>query len=73
MGKIRQKLKETINVNALSEKKLKCIINIHESGERELKLSRPNRVLIKNYHAFRTALLKESIRKQVPELDDQEI
>ena len=61
-----------IDVYTLSQNKINCIININEIGDRGFKLTLPNRSLIENYQSLRTALIKESIRRQVPELEDQE-
>ncbi len=60
-----------IDVNTLSEKKLNCIIDINETGERKLQLTFPNRSLIENYHSLHRALLKQSIKRQVPELEEE--
>jgi hypothetical protein len=60
-----------INVNSLNEVTLNCVIEISEKGKRELKLKLPNKSLINEYHDLKAVLLKEWIRKQVPELEDQ--
>lgn len=60
-----------INANSLSNKLLNCVIEISEKGNRELKLKLPDKSLVNMYHDLKAALLKESIRKQVPELNGQ--
>ncbi len=62
-----------INVNSLSERMLNCVIEIFERGKKVLKLKPPDNSLINKYHDHKAALLKELIRKQVPELDEQEL
>ena len=61
-----------IQVNSTDRGMLNCVIDIHERGKRDLKLSLPDRSLIDKYNDLRASLLKEAIRKQVPELDDRE-
>lgn len=59
-----------IKVNTLSKGEVNCIIEISERGERELKLTQPDALLINKYHDLKATLLNESIRRQVPELED---
>jgi len=59
-----------IKVNSLNKNILDCVIDISEKGEREFKLKLPDKSLVNKYHKLKVALLKETIRKQVPELDN---
>ena len=60
-----------INIKSLNKETLNCVIEISEKGKRELILKVPNKSLVNEYHDLKAALLKECIRKQVPELEDQ--
>jgi len=59
-----------ININSLNKGTLNCTIKISEKGKRELILKVPNKSLVNEYHDLKATLLKECIRKQVPELED---
>ncbi|MBA7512543.1 hypothetical protein ES705_04549 [subsurface metagenome] len=59
-----------IKVNRLNQGEINCIIEISKRGERELKLTQPDTLLINKYHDLKATLLKEAVREQVPELKD---
>jgi len=61
-----------IMVKSLSEDKLNCVIEISNRGQRELELKLPDSSLINEYKDLRDTLLKEIIKRQIPELEDQE-
>ena len=54
-----------IKVNNLTKGEIICIIDNSKKGERELKLTQPDKLLINKYNDLKATLLKESIRKQV--------
>jgi hypothetical protein len=44
---------------------------VSNKDEKELRLTQPDTGLIQKYHNLKTTLMEETIRKQVPELEDQ--
>ena len=66
----KQVIDSVIKANDLDKEGIRCTINIQERGERELLLSLPNKELTNKYHILRSTLLKETLKRQVPELED---
>lgn len=54
-----------INAISLSNRMLNCVIEISGNEKRDLKIKLPDKSIVDKYHELKTALLKETIRKQV--------
>ncbi|MBA7687166.1 hypothetical protein ES703_95626 [subsurface metagenome] len=62
-----------MKVGTLNKGVLECLFVVSNKDEKELRITQPDTGLIQKYHNLKTTLMEETIRKQVPELEDQNI